>query len=59
MGTFPNLSAVHRKLAGIIVGLAPFPEQHGLKQFLNNEDHIDMLTGFVDDLARAISDYQV
>ena len=48
-----------RKLAGIMAELEPLSEQHGFMKFLNNVDHADTLNGFVQDLALAITDYQV
>ena len=48
-----------RKLAGIMAGLEPLSERHGFMKFLNNANHADTLNGFVQDLAFAITDYQV
>ena len=50
---------VYRILAGIIVKLGPLSEQHGLLRFLNNMDHANTLSGFLQDLDHAIMDYQV
>ena len=47
-----------RKLAGIIAKLGPLSEQHGLGKFLKNVDHANILNGFVQDLAHALSNYQ-
>ena len=49
----------HRKLAGIIAKLRPLSEQRGLLKFLKNVDHANILNGFVQDLAYAVTDYQV
>jgi hypothetical protein len=50
---------IRRKLAGIIAKLGPLSEQHGLMKFLKNADHANTLNGFVQDLAYAVTDYQV
>ena len=52
-------SAVCRKLVRIIAQLRPLSEQHGLAKFLKNDDHANKLNGFVQDLAYAVTDYQV
>ena len=52
-------SLFDRKLAGIIVKLGPLSEQHGLLRFLKNVDHANSLNGFVQELAYAVTDYQV
>ena len=39
--------------------LEPLSEQHTLLKFLRNVDNSKMLTGFVQELANAITDYQV
>jgi hypothetical protein len=39
--------------------LGPLSEQHGLLRFLKNADHANALNGFVQDLADAVTDYQV
>ena len=39
--------------------LEPLSEQRGLLKFLKNVDHANTLNGFVQDLARAVTDYQV
>jgi hypothetical protein len=36
-----------------------YPEEHGLLKFLKNADRVNTLNGFVQDLAYAITDYQV
>ena len=51
--------SLRRKLAGIIAKLAPLSEQHGIARFLKNVDHAKILNGFVQDLAYAVTDYQV
>ena len=48
-----------RILGGIIAKLEPLAEQHALIGFLRNVDNTKMLTGFVKELADAITDYQV
>lgn len=48
-----------RKLEGVIAKLEPLSEQHRLVGFLRNVDNTKALTGFVQDLADAVTDYQV
>ena len=48
-----------RTLNGIVSELRPLSERRGLVQFLNNADYANTLNGFVQDLANAITDYQV
>ena len=48
-----------RKLEGVIAKLEPLSDQHGLIGFLRNIDNAKTLTGFVQELADAITDYQV
>ena len=43
----------------ILGKLEPLSEQGGLLRFLQSEDHAGLLNGFVRDIARAITDYQV
>lgn len=43
----------------IVVKLEPLSEQNGLLKFLRNEDHAVSLNGFVQDIANAVTDYQV
>ena len=50
---------VYRKLAGIIIKLGALSEQHGILRFFKNADHANTLSGFVQDLAYAVMDYQV
>jgi hypothetical protein len=50
---------IRRKLAGIIVKLEPLSEQHGIAKFLKNVEHANVLNGLVQDLAYAVTDYQV
>ena len=52
-------SVVCRKLVRIITELRPLSEQHGFAKFLKNDDHANRLNGFVQDLAYAVTDYQV
>jgi len=53
--TYPSL----RKLEGVIMKLEPISEQNALLGFLRNVDNAKALTGFVQELADAITDYQV
>lgn len=53
------MSSVRRKLVGIVAKLGSLSEQNGLLRFLKNADHADTLNGFVQDLAYAVTDYQV
>lgn len=50
---------VRRRLAGVMAKLGPLSEQHGLLKFLKNIDHANTLSGFIQDLAYAVTDYQV
>ena len=52
---YPSL----RKLEGVVAKLEPLSEQHAFIKFLRNVDDAKTLTGFVQDLANAITDYQV
>ena len=56
---FSNCDGFHRKLAGIVAKLSPLDEQYGLLKFLQDVDHVNILNGFVKELAHAITDYQV
>lgn len=58
-GTPSNRLLVHRALVGVIAKLNPLSEQHGIAKFLKNADHANTLNGFVQDLAYAVTDYQV
>ena len=49
----------YRKLERIMARLGQLSEQHGFLKFLDNVDHANTLNGFVQDLAYAITDYQV
>ena len=51
--------SMNRKLAGIVTTLTPLSKQHGIARFLKNDDHAKILNGFVQDLAYAVTDYQV
>lgn len=60
--TFVNISLTEdtcRRLADVIVKLEPLSEQNGLLRFLQNQDHAALLSGFVQEVAEAITDYQV
>ena len=48
-----------RKLARIVTRLRPLSEQHGMAKFLKNADNLDTLNGIVQELADAVTDYQV
>ena len=56
---YSTMSIIRRKLAGILAKLGPLSEQRGLQRFLKNVDHANTLNGFVQDLACAVTDYQV
>jgi len=43
----------------VVIELEPLSEQSGLVKFLRNEDHAGMLNGLVQDIANAVTDYQV
>ena len=58
-GKFLIVFFFRRKLAGIVAKLGPLAEQHGLLKFLNNVDHANILNGFSQELAYAVTDYQV
>jgi len=47
-----------RRLMDVLEKLEPLSEQTGLLRFLRNEDHAGLLDGFVQDVARAVTDYQ-
>jgi hypothetical protein len=51
--------SVRRKLAGIIAKVEPLSDQSRIARFLKNVDHAKILNGFVQDLAYAVTDYQV
>jgi len=48
-----------RKLKGVIEKLESLSEEHMLVRFLRNVDNTKALTGFIQELANAITDYQV
>ena len=48
-----------RNLERVIAKLEPLSDQHGLVRFLCSADNAKTLTGFVQELANAITDYQV
>ena len=52
-------AASRRRLTGVLEKLEPLSEQTGLLRFLRNEDHAGLLNGFVQDMAQAVTDYQV
>ena len=53
--TYPYL----RKLEGVIVKLEPLSKQHALLRFLHNASNVKTLAGYLQELADAITDYQV
>jgi hypothetical protein len=53
--TYPSL----RKLEGVVARLEPLPDQNAFVRFLRNVDDAKTLTGLVQELADAITDYQV
>ena len=53
--TYPSL----RKLEAVIAKLEPLSDQNALVGFLRNVDNAKTLTGFVQELANAVTDYQV
>ena len=52
---YPSL----RKLGEVITQLEPLSDQNAFVAFLRNVDNAKTLTGFVQELANAITDYQV
>jgi len=48
-----------RRLMDVLEKLEPLSEQKGLMKFLRNENHAGLLNGFIQDITRAITDYQV
>ena len=57
---YPNLLIPPlRTLEGVITKLEPLADQHALVGFLRNVDNTKTLTGFVQELANAVTDYQV
>lgn len=50
---------IRRKLARITAKLERLSEQHGIVKYLNNVDYASTLSGLVQDLNYAITDYQV
>ena len=57
-----TLSFTHpilRKLDGVVAKLEPLSEQHVLLKFVRNVDNAKTLGGFVQELADAITHYQV
>lgn len=52
---YPSL----RKLKAVIMKLEPLTKQHALLGFLHNLDNAKILAGFIQELANAITDYQV
>ena len=50
---------IHRMLMEVLEKLEPLSEKNGLLGFLQNEDHAGLLNSFVQDISRAVTDYQV
>ena len=48
-----------RKLKEVITSLEPLSDQHALVGFFRNVENAKTLAGFVQELANAITDYQV
>ena len=55
----PLTGDIRRRLIDVLEKLEPLSEQNGLLKFLRNEDHAGSLGGFIEDIARAVTDYQV
>ena len=53
--SYPSL----RKLEGVVAKLEPLSEQCAFIRFLRNVDDAKTLAGFIQELANAITDYQV
>jgi hypothetical protein len=56
---YPLTYDIRRRLMGVVVKLEPLSEKSGLSKFLRNEDYAGLLNGFVQDIAYAVTDYQV
>jgi len=54
-----NLLIPLRTLEGVLAKLEPLSDQHILIKFLHNIDNTKTLMGFVQELAEAVTDYQV
>jgi len=48
-----------RGLEGIVTKLEPLTDQNGLVAFLRNTDNAKTLTGFIEELADVVKDYEV
>ena len=57
--TYINLLIPLRKLEAVLMKLEPLSDQHAIAGFLRNIDDAKRLTGFIQELANAIMDYQV
>jgi hypothetical protein len=51
--------SLSQEARGVIAKLEPLSEQHAFVRFLRNVNNAKTLTGFVQELANAITDYQV
>jgi len=59
MDTWRFTHLAPRKLDRVVTNLKPLSEEHALLKFLRNVDNAKILSGFVQELADAIVDYQV
>ena len=59
MNTYQSAYPSLRKLKGVIAKLEPLSDQHALLGFLRNVDNAKTLAAFVQELADAVTDYQV
>ena len=59
MGTRQFTYPCSRKLEGVVMRLEPLSKQHALLKFLRNANNAKTLAGFIQELADAITDYQV
>ena len=59
MNTCYSAYTPFRKLDGVITKLEPLSDQHAFIKFLRNVNNAKTLTGFIQELADAITDYQV
>ena len=59
MGTHQFAHPYFRKLEGVVVKLEPLSKQHAILKFLHNANNAKTLAGFIQELADAITDYQV
>ena len=43
----------------VLESMEPLSEKNGLLRFLRSEDHVGLLNGLIQDIAQAVTDYQV